>query len=140
MKLLTVIASIAACLISPIAAASEWEQACKTDSMTDKVTCQLQSKQAKILVLFEGKKRTPTYICIYAHDFPGREGAIRVDKNKAVDTTNDGCVDAGALLQQMKRGRTVRVQAYEWPDDFPKDFQGSLTGFADAVSTLRGAR
>src|SRR3546814_15555887 len=68
-----------------------------------------------------GSATTVQSVCIMGHDFPGRRGAIRVDKNAPFATSEGGCVSSPILLKQMMTGNKAAVRSVKWPNDYEVD-------------------
>src|SRR3546814_8093022 len=68
-----------------------------------------------------GSASTVQSVCIMGHDFPGRRGAIRVDKNAPFATSEGGCVSSPMLLKQMMTGNKAAVRSVKWPNDYDVD-------------------
>ena len=132
-------AVLGAALGSVLSPAMAWQAECKINPMDDTQECQITDYDARILV-FYGLAKNPAMICVIGHDFPGRLAAIRVDKNKMLAAEHEGCMSAGSLIEQMKAGRRVKVQYYEWPYDYPKYGEASLSGFEASLDKLRRLR
>lgn len=116
-----------------------WSIDCRVDSMSDRRSCSIKASGGELLVYY-GTAGQPQEICIIGHDFPGRRGMIRVDKNQPVSTGLDGCVPASRLLSQLKRGTTVSFRYYEWPYDYSKDAQHTLRGLGKAMEVVQRIR
>lgn len=125
--------------ISPKNVIDKWNFSCPIDDITDKVKCELKSRDANIVIFFN-PNLTPITICIIGHDFPGRTGAIRVDKNKAIRTNTDGCIAASRIYKQMLAGKETTVRMVTWPDDYNRDTSNSLSGFPESVQLWKFVR
>lgn len=112
-----------------------WSIDCERDKMSDKRVCKFSNKIGGPFV-FYGSASQPQSVCILGHDFPGRQGQIRVDSNAPVTTDNDGCVPAARVLAQMKTGTQLITRRYEWPYDYPVDETTSLDGFAKTLEVV----
>src|SRR3546814_9826376 len=73
-----------------------WSVKCEIDPITD---ANKWSLTARNLFLYMGSATTVQSVCIMGHDFPGRRGAIRVDKNAPFATSEGGCVSSPMLLR-----------------------------------------
>ncbi|WP_162888215.1 hypothetical protein [Sphingomonas mesophila] len=75
--------------------------------------------------------------------YPGSEELIRVDRNSAFSIDEDSLFHgqrANAILEQLKRGKIVRLRYYDWPYNGSHDSSVDLQGFPaiwEAVTTLR---
>lgn len=112
-----------------------WFAECNRDAMSDELICATTNYDFGLLVFYYIKPE-PTSICILGHDFPGRSGSIRVDKNKPVTTDEDGCTPAKNLIGQMVKGQRVITRRHEWPRDYPQDKGGSLAGLSAAMKRV----
>ncbi|MBQ0716923.1 MAG: hypothetical protein KBT76_05870 [Sulfitobacter litoralis] len=115
-----------------------WVSGCKTDAISDANECQYSNIEAKFFAT-----RTPSGemkgFCILGHDFPGRRGAVRVDKNRAFTTDTDGCLSTNqtrALQSQLMNGQVLSVRYVEWPYDYNKDTTYRLSGSFGEIYNL----
>lgn len=109
-----------------------WALYCDKDSVDDKISCDIRMPQGGIQVIYLDSK-TPLEVCISQHDFPGRRGAIRIDRNKSFTTDESGCVPAKAIIAQLRNGKTVLARRYEWPYDYGQDTTSTLEGMKEAL-------
>jgi hypothetical protein len=116
-----------------------WSIDCRIDRMTDVRECSISSKFGGIWVGY-GASDAPQTVCIMGHDFPGRRGMIRVDRNRAVRTGTDGCVSASSVLPQLVNGEDVVVRRVEWPYDYDRDEAHTLKGFRKAMEIVARIR
>jgi hypothetical protein len=114
--------------------AGGWSIDCSRDAMTDRRECKLTSYSARLLVYY-GYSANPESVCIIGHDFPGRTGAIRVDKAAPVTTDRDGCAPA-RVATQMASGSMVTTRRVEWPYDYHRDETASLAGAKSAMDLV----
>lgn len=135
-----IIASMVFCAFTSLVARADeysegWQAECKKDAMTDKVSCTISQDESRVFMYFSSGSK-PDTVCILYNDFPGREGAIRVDANKAVKTVHEGCVTGEPLFSQMRHGKTIKTQYYKWPDDYTQNASGNLSGLNAAIAQL----
>ncbi|WP_376704476.1 hypothetical protein RQ479_06270 [Mesorhizobium sp. ISC25] len=109
---------------------SGWSISCNVDPMDDVRRCNVTSFEAKLFIFF-GSSDKPR-ICLLGHDFPGRTGAIRVDKQSPVETDTSGCV-GGDFVTALASGQNVTTRFVKWPYDYPVDHTDSLTGLRSAL-------
>lgn len=112
-----------------------WFAECKKDTMTDKVQCTVTQSESKVFIFFKANLK-PESVCIFSNDFPGRQGALRVDSSKAVETDEHGCAAAEPMFSEMKKGTKIKTQYYEWPYDYPQNASGTLEGLKEALAQL----
>lgn len=112
-----------------------WSITCKSDAMTDARQCSLYSTDDPSFMIFYASSTIPQSVCIVGHDFPGRNGGIRIDKNDAHTTDQQGCVDA-SIIQELTAGTTITTRAFKWPYDYPVDRTGSLQGLPIAMALV----
>ena len=124
---------------SHCSAETRWHAECKKDGIDDKVQCQLTDAGSNLL-FFSEDSDTLQSVCVFTNDFPGRSAAIRVDKNRAIITGDDGCTSAKALLSQLKKGKKILTQSYQWPDDFPQEATGETLGFMEEFQKIPSLR
>lgn len=100
-----------------------WSIGCETDKITDERRCSITSYDAGILVGYTGQGE-PRFACVVKHDFPGRVGALRVDRNEPIITNREGCIAGGKLrrfLAQMRSGSSTVARSVQWPYDYNRD-------------------
>lgn len=114
----------------------QWSVSCSKDAITDVKSCEITNFGTHIFISLTASLSISD-ICILNHDFPGRAGAIRVDTNRAFQTDTDGCLRSPALLAQLRSGSKVTTRRIQWPDDYPRDASGNLSGLDDAIALLR---
>lgn len=114
----------------------DWRLNCSKDKMTDERTCFILKFSANFAVTLMPNGK-PLTACVIGNDFPGRRGAIRLDKQKPIKTDEAGCVVYFKIFPQLLKAKHVTTRRYEWPDDYPKDAEGSLDGFDKAISLAR---
>ena len=115
--------------------ADRWSIDCGIDQMSDKRDCSITTENGGPFVYF-GSSSSPQSICILGHDFPGRTGQIRIDKNSPIATDAEGCVSAARVLTQMKSGNEFLSRWTKWPYDYHRDSRYSLDGFNKALSVV----
>lgn len=108
-----------------------WFVQCETDRITDEKSCEIFSIQAELVILFNGSRSAP-FICALNHDFPGRNAAVRVDKQRPVQIKDGRCVRSAALFEALLKGDKVVVRQVKWPRDYPSDTEVSLAGLPEA--------
>lgn len=116
-----------------------WTLYCEKDSVDDKIGCDIRMPQGSVHVIYLDSK-TPIEVCVSQHDFPGRRGAIRIDRNKSFTTDESGCVPAKAIITQLKSGKTVLARRYEWPYDYGQDTTSTLEGMKEALDGAAAKR
>lgn len=112
-----------------------WSIDCRVDAMSDRRKCSFYSETGGLLVDY-GTGAAPQRICIVGHDFPGRNGMIRVDDKPPVVTNSAGCVPASRLLAQLSSGQNVTTRRFEWPYDHPRDHSHTLNGFGKVLEVV----
>jgi hypothetical protein len=116
-----------------------WSVHCQVDAMTDQQNCNIASLTNTAIFLYFGASDYPTAACVIGHDFPGRQGAIRVENHPARATDGQGCVDS-SIVTELTSSMQVRTRAVKWPNDFPVDRQGTLAGLNQAIALVRYIR
>lgn len=111
-----------------------WSINCGKDAMNDRRDCSLTSHEARIFISYDFGA-SPRWVCLLGHDFPGRTGEIRVDKNPSRKTDTDGCVP-GTYIAEMVRATTVTTRLVKWPYDYSNDETGSLQGLSSALGLI----
>jgi hypothetical protein len=106
------------------------------DSMTDENECRTSQFASKITIHGKTKVLDPM-VCVF-NDYPGTTAKIRVDKNKVYDTNQYSCSFSPQLLQELKRGRTVRTQYKEWPNGISLEGMGPLAGLRAELKKVMG--
>lgn len=119
--------------VSPLggSALSGWSIDCQKDAMNDRRNCKVRSYDAKLVLLYDFGA-SPKWVCITAHDFPGRRGQIRLDSKLPMTTDRDGCV-RGSIASDLRKASTVTVRYVEWPYDYNKDHSAAVGGLGEAM-------
>lgn len=117
---------------------SNWTVACRVDAISDQRKCNLTNADRAIIVVF-GTAKTAQSVCIVQHDFPGRVGALRVDKNPAITTDENGCV-SGSFAKQLLTGREVTTRSVKWPYDYNVDETGLIGAYGEAEALMQFIR
>ncbi|MVA27625.1 hypothetical protein V6582_17515 [Agrobacterium vitis] len=114
-----------------------WLVKCKIDIMNDAKNCAIYDGLEHIVIDFKAMNR-PVSICVIGHNFPGRHASIRVDKNKAVQTDEDGCI-GGRYIVQMLKGQQFITRKVVWPyDNYDDDFVSSeLTLLPESIELMK---
>lgn len=112
-----------------------WSYDCRVDKMTDQRACSISSKIGGPFISYLSG-RHPVTVCIMGHDFPGRRGMLRIDKNSPIETDHEGCVPSRQILEQMKSGRTLITRSYRWPRDWSVDEEMSLGGLQQVLDVV----
>ncbi|MCS4089551.1 hypothetical protein [Rhizobium sp. BK176] len=115
-----------------------WVVSCKIDPINDDKNCGTHDVFERVVVSF-GTTDRPTEICLPGHDFPGRTAFLRVDKNKAVETREDGCF-GGGLIAQMLKGKKLVSRIVVWPYDRFDDDTTDLLVLKDALELVKYVR
>lgn len=121
------------------AGATRWSISCQPDKMTDELQCSLTGGDNYDFFIDFGSGEAPIHICALGHDFPGRNGAVRFDSGKAIDTDENGCIP-GTYITSMAKANTARTRYVKWPNDWNVDNETSLSGLVDALSILQKIR
>ncbi|MGO8003132.1 hypothetical protein [Rhizobium ruizarguesonis] len=115
-----------------------WVVGCKIDPINDNKNCETHDAFERVMVVF-GTTERPTEICLPGHNFPGRTAFLRVDKNKAIETGEDGCV-GGGFIAQMLKGKQLVSRIVVWPYDEFDDDKTDLSVLRDALDLARYVR
>ncbi|ANM04657.1 hypothetical protein AMC78_CH02570 [Rhizobium phaseoli] len=115
-----------------------WVVSCKIDPINDNKNCGTYDVFERVVVGFDATDR-PTEICLPGHDFPGRTAFLRVDKNKAIETDEDGCVGGGYIAQMIK-GKQLVSRIVVWPYDKFDDDKTDLLVLKDALDLVKYVR
>lgn len=119
-----------------------WSISCHIDKMNDKRKCLIRYaivNEGGPEVIY-GHSASPQWVCIQDHDFPGRTGMIRIDKNAPIRTDEEGCVPASKILPKMKSGTTIYTRYVKWPYDYDRDSEYPLAGFSQALKVVEDIR
>jgi hypothetical protein len=111
-----------------------WSIGCHDDAMTDIRKCNIRSSKGRLSISYQGSK-TPSWVCIIGHDYPGRVGALRIDQTDPVSTDEDGCLP-GEYAAKIAKAKTFTTRHVEWPYDETNDLQSPSTGLGSAISLL----
>ena len=80
-------------------------------------------------------------LCVSGHDFPGMTGMIRVDKNPAIETKEDGCLKLSKALDgQLRSGSKLTIRGSKFPSRSPKTRVIDLGGYSEMSDFLRNRR
>jgi hypothetical protein len=103
--------------------------------MTDKRTCSLLNQSAGLLITVS-HPQTVSGICVYLHDFPGKNAMIRVDNSRPIELPR-GCVvgsSAARIVKAILAAKRVRTRWYAWPYDTAVDDDYEInSSLADAL-------
>lgn len=116
--------------------ANAWEVSCRTDPISDAKSCTVAYYNASVAIFFIDSPE-PTSVCLLGHNFPGKIGAIRIDKQKAFDVPEDECVAASQILPQMLKGKMITTRRYKWPEEAPYDITAELKGLPQAIAKAK---
>ena len=103
-----------------------------TDKITDVTSCVFHQDTNGIYVSVNPSGDV-TYISLFGHDYPGRQGAIRIDKNPPIYSNERGVLPPTQTVSELLSGRTFVTRYYKWPYDWPRDFDKSTRGFQEAL-------
>ncbi|MFI9653420.1 hypothetical protein ABGV17_01630 [Guyparkeria sp. GHLCS8-2] len=131
-----------------------WSFRIKTDEMTDEKVITVNryayknSKEFGALKLdheiwlwINFSKEGRETLCIAGHDFPGKNGMIRIDKNDPITTSENGCVPLSRNLDaQLKKGEQITLRGYHWPYEGGETKKISLGGYVVVSEFLRTKR
>ena len=96
-----------------------WLAGCKVDNIRGQEGCYINLQS--FLTMQVSRSGSPSGVCVWGHDFPGRRAMLRVDNNAPMTSDSDGCFGGSAaqrIGQQLASGRVLRVEAVEWPQDY----------------------
>ena len=122
-----------------------WHFDIRTDAMTDKkrITSSrtdISNNKSEIFPFFDFSNPNSEILCIIGHKYPGRTGMIRIDKNAAITTNEDGCVHLNQDLDlQLKKGNKITLRGHIYPNGHV-DQTFSLDGYTVMSGFLRKKR
>ncbi|MDP8175370.1 hypothetical protein [Phocoenobacter skyensis] len=104
---------------------------CNEDKITDKKTCRIYFGEDLEFVKTKGK----FYLYVGKNHFPGRKSYIRLNKNRAITTGNNGFLSKNArkLYLSIKNDDSLVVAYTEWPYDNEKQSEIDT----DRIETVR---
>lgn len=117
----------------------DWSIHCAPDAMTDEFNCYIKNLTHFTIFIDFQNADTPQLVCVIGHDFPGRNAALRVDSNPALETNSDGCISANSV-PKLTQGSSIRTRFVRWPYDNAVDREGTLSGLEQAFNLVRHLR
>lgn len=102
-----------------------WSIDCKIDKISDDLSCSITGGSNYDFFIAVGSTGDAILLCALGHDFPGRTGAIRFDKNQSLETDEKGCVD-GKEVRSMALASSAVTRTWKWPYDWPVDRETSI--------------
>ncbi|WP_337027207.1 hypothetical protein [Pantoea eucalypti] len=113
---------------------SAWNTACKTDTMTDDVTCYVNHKSFYII-----KNKSGYNILVGSEHFPGTVAYVRIGKQKPVSSGKDGVfnsADSLKIIESIGKQETVSTRYTKWPYETPVDEKLDIKYFEQAKKIL----
>lgn len=114
-----------------------WSVFCEIDSMTDKKSCNIHDKDARLFISID-QYAGINYVDVVGNDFPGKQAVIRVNKMKPAIGVQTGS-RAKKLIGSMTAGSVVRTRRYEWPYDVAKEGMTVIYGLPEAIQFAKWA-
>lgn len=130
------------------AASERWNMACKVDAMDDSRSCILTSHMVKdnpyFMAIWGSGFAGPSISVAFLGDaYPGSMDTLRIDANAPLSIKNDkpfGPAASRTILLQMARGKSLRLRAYLWPEEYEQDQTFDLTGFSAVIDASNAVR
>jgi len=113
-----------------------WSISCGVDAMSDKRNCSVHHQLGGPFIHF-GEASEPQTVCVFGHDFPGRTGMMRVDRQPPLETNDSGCLPAERILPEMLPAGSITMRWYKWPYDYSRDTTTQLIGLAKSLEIVR---
>ncbi|WP_338494188.1 hypothetical protein VRB23_06720 [Erwinia aphidicola] len=113
---------------------SAWSTACKTDTMTDDVTCYVSHKSFYII-----KNKTGYNVLVGSEHFPGTVAYVRIDKQKPISSGKDGVFssdDSLKIIESVSKQGIVSTRYTKWPYEAPVDEKLDTKYFEQAKKIL----
>jgi len=113
---------------------SAWNTACKTDTMTDDVTCYVSHKSFYII-----KSKTGYTLLVGSEHFPGTAAYVRIGKQKPISSGKDGIfspADSFKIIESVGRQGIVSTRYTKWPYETPVDEKLDTKYFEQAKKVL----
>lgn len=86
-------------------------------------------------------KKDQEMLCIAGHDYPGKRGMIRIDKNRPITTNENRCVRLSKDLDtQLRKEGQITLRGYHWPYGGGETKTISLGGYIALSGFLRSKR
>lgn len=117
--------------IDPEGYRTGWDITCRNDVMTDQKIC--SAKHSELGLLFALAGSTPQWLCLIGHDFPGRNGLLRLDKGSPISTADKGCIP-WAKASRIVGAKEAAIRIWTWPYDRPIDNTVDVSSVKSAVS------
>lgn len=111
-----------------------WNFACKTDAMSDDVTCYIFHKKLYIYLDKNGYSMT-----VGNDHYPQTKSFIRINKNKPMESQDSGYFskeEASAALSELINADKVTIRFTKWPYSEPVDENIDMTYFKAAKAIL----
>lgn len=113
---------------------SAWNTACKTDAMTDDVTCYVSHKSFYIF-----KNKSGYNVLVGSEHFPGTVAYVRIGKGKPISSGKDGVfssADSLKVIESIDKKSTVSTRYTKWPYETPVDENLDTKYFEQAKKIL----
>ena len=97
--------------------------------------------QYEIWLFINLSKTNKEILCIGGHDYPGKTGMIRIDKNAPITTDVNGCLRLNKKLdKQLRSGNKITLRGYNWPYEGGETKTINLNGYIATSEFLRSKR
>ncbi|WP_033782737.1 hypothetical protein [Pantoea sp. 9140] len=113
---------------------SAWNSACKSDTMTDEVTCYVSHKS-----FYMFKNKTGYYLLVGSDHFPQTVAYIRLGKDKPISSGKDGVfssADSLKIIESINNQTTLSTRYTKWPYETPVDEKLDTKYFEQAKKVL----
>lgn len=122
---------------------THWTTREKTDPMTDAKSCSVMPSTARagLRPLFFYHSQEGFSVGLIGADFPSREVAFRVDKNRAISNIDElTSTQSQSLVAQIRAGGSIlTVSGYKWPYDYREYNEVLLDGVVGRLDYCRDA-
>lgn len=113
---------------------SAWNSACKTDAMTDEVTCYVSHKSFYVF-----KDKSGYKVLVGGEHFPGTVSYVRIGKEKPIASGAGGAFsssDSVNIVESMNKQSSISTRYTRWPYKSPIDENLDVKYFPQAKAIL----
>ncbi|ELY4596855.1 hypothetical protein ACOZ0V_004065 [Cronobacter malonaticus] len=113
---------------------SAWSSACKTDAMTDEVTCYVSHNSFYVF-----RDKSGYQVLVGAEHFPGTFAYVRIGKDKPFSSGEGGVFSASdsiKIIESIDKQSSVSTRYTRWPYERPVDEKLDVKYFRQAKVVL----
>ncbi|EPR7131637.1 hypothetical protein ACXIX0_004031 [Enterobacter hormaechei] len=113
---------------------SAWNSACKTDAMSDEVTCYVSHKSFYVF-----RDKAGYNVLVGGEHFPGTLAYVRIGKDKPIASGEGGVFsssDSVKIIESIDKQSSVFTRYTRWPYESPVDEKLDVKYFRQAKAVL----